>query len=189
VRRSLGLSEATFVVGWAGRLTAIKRPLDLVRVLAALVGRGVDAALVLVGDGPDRPAVEALGAELGVAGRVRLAGYRKEIADWHAAFDALLLTSANEGTPVAALEALASGRPVVATRVGGVPAVVEDAETGFLADVGDVEGLARGLEQLARDPEERRRMGAVGTERVRERFGRDRMVDDIEALYRRLLAR
>jgi glycosyltransferase involved in cell wall biosynthesis len=187
VREELGLGD-TFVVGWVGRLTEIKRPLDLVRVLAALVERGVDAALVLVGDGPERPAVEALATELGVASRCRFAGYRKSLEDWHAAFDALLLTSANEGTPVAALEALAAGRPAVATDVGGVRAVVEEGETGFLAPAGDVGGLADGLERLARDPELRRRLGAVGAERVRERFGRERMVDEVEALYRRLLA-
>ena len=188
IRTGLGLGPETFAVGWVGRFAEIKQPLDLVRVHAALVGRGIDASLVLVGDGPERPSVERLAAELGVAERVRLPGYRTDVADWFPAFDALLLTSANEGTPVAALEALAAGRPAVATRVGGVPAVVEDGETGFLAAAGDVERLADGLERLARDPSLRERMGALGAERVRGRFGRDRMAAEVEALYRRLLA-
>jgi glycosyltransferase involved in cell wall biosynthesis len=188
VRGELGLGDGMFVVGWVGRLTDVKRPLDLVRVLAALGGRGVDAALVLVGDGPGRTAVESLAAELGVASRCHLVGYRQNLGDWFATFDALLLTSANEGTPVAALEALAAGRPVVATDVGGVPAVVEHGETGFLAAAGDVDELADGLERLARDPALRRQLGAVGAGRVRERFGRERMIDEVEALYRRLLA-
>ena len=189
IRSELRVGPETFVVGWVGRLTDIKRPLDLVRVVASLVGRGVDGTLVLVGDGPERPAVEALAAELGVEARVRLPGYRTDAADWFPAFDALLLTSANEGTPVAALESLAAGRPVVATSVGGVPAVVDEEETGFLAPTGDVEALAERLGRLTGDPELRRRMGALGADRMRARFGLEPMVDAVEALYRRLLER
>ena len=99
IRAELGAGDDTFVVGWAGRLTAIKRPLDLVRTLRALVDDGVDALLVLVGDGEDRAAVEALAAELGVADRCRLVGFQQSIRPWYASFDALILTSANEGTP------------------------------------------------------------------------------------------
>jgi glycosyltransferase involved in cell wall biosynthesis len=142
---------------------------------------------VLVGDGPERPAVLELGRRLGLADRVHLAGYRKELAGWYAAFDALLLTSANEGTPVAAIEALAAERPVVATRVGGVPAVVDDGETGFLAPAGDADALAERLTRLAADPELRGRMGRDGAERMRARFSIERMVDEVEAVYRRAL--
>ena len=187
--RELGLPEETFVVGWAGRLTEIKRPLDLVRTLAALRDLAVDATFVLLGDGELRPECEALAADLGVTDRLRLMGYQRGPAEWHASFDALLLTSANEGTPVAVLEALAAARPVVATAVGGVPGVVQDGETGFLAPVGDIEALAERLERLARDSELRARMGALGAERVRERFGLDRMVEEVEAVYRRHLPR
>jgi glycosyltransferase involved in cell wall biosynthesis len=185
--RDLGLPAGTFVVGWAGRLTEIKRPLDLVRTLAALRAHGVDATFVLLGDGELRPQVEALAAELGVAGHLRLEGYQRGLEAWHPAFDALLLTSANEGTPVAALEALTAGRPVVATAVGGVPDVVEDGETGFLAPVGDTDALAERLARLARDPDLRARMGRLGRERVREGFGVERMVEEVEALYGRHL--
>ena len=155
-------ATTTFVVGWAGRLTAIKRPLDLVHTLRALVDPGVDALLVLVGDGEDRGAVEALAAELGVADRCRFVGFQKQIRPWYAAFDALILTSANEGTPVVAIEALAAGRPVVATRAGGTGAVVRDGETGYLEAIGDTDALAERLATLGRDPELRRRMGARG---------------------------
>ena len=124
LRAEIGADESTFVIGSAGRLTAIKRPLDLIRTLRALVDRDVDALLVLVGDGEDRSAVEALAAELDVADRCRFVGFQKSIRPWYASFDALLLTSANEGTPVVAIEALAAGRPVVATRAGGTGTVV-----------------------------------------------------------------
>jgi glycosyltransferase involved in cell wall biosynthesis len=180
-------ADARFVVGWAGRLTAIKRPLDLVRTLGGLLERDVDALLVLVGDGEDRPAVEALAAELGLRDRCRFVGFQQRIRDWYAAFDAFLLTSANEGTPVAAIEALAAGRPVVATRAGGTAAVVANGETGYLERIGDTEALAARLALLARDPELGARMGERGAEDVRERFAIGRMADEIEAVYRALL--
>ena len=187
IRAEVGAGEETFVVGWAGRLTAIKRPLDLVRTLRALVDHGVDALLVLVGDGEDRGAVEALAAELGVDDRCRLVGFQTSIRPWYASFDALILTSANEGTPVVAIEALAAGRPVVATRAGGTGAVVRHGESGYLEAIGDTAALAGRLATLARDPELRERMGARGSEDVRTRFALGRMADEIEAVYRRLL--
>ena len=183
-RAQLGVPESTFVLGWIGRLTAIKNPLDLVRLAAAL---GAGSALVLVGDGEDRPAVESLARELAVADRVHLVGYQPEIAGWYAAFDALVLTSANEGTPVVAIEALAAGLPVAATDAGGTSTVVDDGETGFLVPVGDVEQLAERVRRLAADPDLRARMGELGAARARERFSTARMVDDVERLYRRIL--
>jgi glycosyltransferase involved in cell wall biosynthesis len=188
LRTHLGAADGTFVVGWAGRLTAIKRPLDLVRTLRALLDRGVDALLVLVGDGDDRPHVEALSRDLGVADRCRFVGFQKGIRPWYAAFDALLLTSANEGTPVVAIEALAASRPVVATRAGGTGAVVKDGETGFLEAIGDTERLADRLAELARDEGLRTRVGAAGAADVQARFTVGRMADELEAVYRALLA-
>ena len=187
LRREIGAGDEAFVVGWAGRLTAIKRPLDLIRVLRAVLDWDVDALLVLVGDGEDRPEVEALAAELGVADRCRLVGFQKSIRPWYASFDALLLTSANEGTPVVAIEALAAARPVVATRAGGTGAVVRNGESGYLEAIGDTQALADRLAALARDPALRERMGAAGAEDVRARFAVGRMADEVETIYDRLL--
>ena len=99
----------------------------------------------------------------------------------------MILPSVNEGTPVSAIESLAAGRPVVATRVGGVPDVVEDGEDGFLVDPGSTEQLADRLEQLARDPELRERMGKHGSSRMSGRYAVARLVDDMDRLYRELL--
>ena len=187
LRREIGAGDKAFVVGWAGRLTAIKRPLDLIRTLRALLASGVDALLVLVGDGEDRVDVEALAAELEVADRCRLVGFQKSIRPWYSSFDALLLTSANEGTPVVAIEALAAARPVVATRAGGTGTVVRNGESGFLEAIGDTQALADRLAALARDPELRDRMGKAGAEDVRARFAVGRMADEVEAIYDRLL--
>jgi glycosyltransferase involved in cell wall biosynthesis len=188
IREKLGLADETLAIGWAGRLTAIKRPLDLVRTLHAVRDDGVDAVLVLVGDGEDRPETEELARELGVAESCRFVGFQQRIREWYAAVDVSLLTSGNEGTPVVAIESLAAERPVVATRAGGTGTVVVDAESGFLLPVGDTAGLARRLAELARDPELRARLGRNGGADVRTRFATGRMADELEAVYRHLLA-
>jgi glycosyltransferase involved in cell wall biosynthesis len=186
-RRLFGIPEGRFVVGWIGRMTAIKRVPDILAAFKALRERGVEATLCLVGDGPDRDAVEQLASDLGIVRDILFVGYQRDVAPYYAFFDAFLLPSANEGTPVVAIEALASERPVVATRVGGVPDVVDEGEDGFLVEVGDIPALADRLEQLARDPELRARMGKTGRERVVPRYRVERLVDDVDALYRELL--
>ncbi|MFL5955228.1 MAG: glycosyltransferase [Gaiellaceae bacterium] len=188
-RRLLGIPNDRFVVGWIGRMTAIKRVPDVLLSFARLLDLGVDATLCLVGDGPDRDAVEELAKELGIAKHVLSLGYQRDVSPYYALFDALVLPSANEGTPVVAIEALAAARPVVATRVGGVPDVVTEGEDGFLAGVGDVDAIADRLARLARDPALRTRMGERGRELVVPRYRVERLVDDVDQLYRELLSR
>jgi glycosyltransferase involved in cell wall biosynthesis len=187
-RRLLGVAPDRFVVGWIGRMTGVKRIDDVLLAVRRLRDRGVDAVLCMVGDGPDRDAVERRARELGIVRNSLFLGYQEEVAPYYAAFDALILPSANEGTPVSAIEALAGGRPVVATRVGGVPDVVRDGVDGFLVKPGDVDAMAERLALLAADADLRRRMGESGSASVRERYSVDRLLDDIDALYRSLLA-
>jgi glycosyltransferase involved in cell wall biosynthesis len=188
LRRAFGIPEDAFVVGWIGRMTAIKHLPDVLVAFARLRDRGIDARLCLVGDGPDREYVEELAYRLGIARSTLYLGYQREIAPYYTLFDALLLPSGNEGTPVVAIESLAAGTPVVATRVGGVPDVVSDGVDGLLAEVGDVEGLTAALARLARDPELRKQMGRAGRERTLPRYRVERLVDDVDELYRELLA-
>lgn len=115
-------------------------------------------------------------------------GFQQDVAPFYAAFDALLLPSISEGTPVSAIEALAAGRPVVATRVGGVPDVIRDGEDGFLVEPGAIDELSERLARLARDPALRERLGASGRERVAGRYGVGRLVEEMDSLYRTLLA-
>jgi glycosyltransferase involved in cell wall biosynthesis len=187
-RRILGIGPDRFAVGWIGRMTGVKRTDDVLRAFRRLRDRGVDACLCMVGDGPDRPAVERRAHELGVMRDTLFLGYQEEVAPFYAAFDAMVLPSINEGTPVSALEALAAGRPVVATRVGGVPDVVREGEDGFLVEAGDVDALADRLARLAADPELRERLGAAGRARVIPRYSVERLIDDVDLLYRSLLA-
>jgi glycosyltransferase involved in cell wall biosynthesis len=188
-RRVLGVAETRFVVGWIGRMTGVKRTDDVLLAVRGLRERGVDAVLCMVGDGPDRDAVEQRAHDLDIVRHCLFVGYQDEVAPYYAAFDALILPSANEGTPVSAIEALAGGRPVVATRVGGVPDVVRDGVDGFLVEPGDVDAMADRLAALAGDPELRARMGAAGRERVIERYSVERLLDDTDRLYRDLLMR
>ena len=187
VRRRHGIPAGRFVVGLFGRMTAVKRTDDLLTMLAGVRERGVDALLLLVGDGDDRERLEQRAHDLGLARSCLFLGYQEDVAPWYALCDAVVLTSASEGTPVTIIEALAAGRPVVATRVGGVPDVVDEGETGFLVRPGDTHALAERIEILARDPERRAAMGREGRERVLRRYAVDRLVDDVDRLYRELL--
>jgi glycosyltransferase involved in cell wall biosynthesis len=186
-RRYLGIPDQRFAVGWIGRMTSVKRTDDVLVAFKRVRDSGVDACLCMVGDGPDRPQLEQRAHELGVMRDTLFLGYQEDVAPYYAAFDALVLPSSNEGTPVSAIEALAAGRPVVATRVGGVPDVVREGEDGFLVEAGDTEQLAERLVRLARDPQLRERMGEQGRERVLPRYAVDRLVDDVDRLYRTLL--
>jgi glycosyltransferase involved in cell wall biosynthesis len=187
LRRLFGVPLETFVVGWIGRMTAIKRVPDVLLAFRRLLALGIDARLCLVGDGPDRERVERTAHELGVSRSTLFIGYQRDVAQFYSLFDALLLPSANEGTPVVAIEALASRRPVVATRVGGVPDVISEGVHGYLVGVGDVTAMSDRLAELAADPEKRRAMGDAGRESVVRRYRVERLIDDVDALYRELL--
>lgn len=182
-RAELALDPAAPVLLWTGRLVEIKRPelaLDVARrVAAALPG----AALLVAGGGPLRAAVEA-----GTPPCVRFLGVRDDAPRLLAAADLALLTSANEGTPVALIEAAAAGVPAVATRVGGVPSVVLDGATGVLAPSGDAAALADAAVTLLRQPARRRALGEAARAHAAERFSTRRLLADLRALYDELAA-
>jgi glycosyltransferase involved in cell wall biosynthesis len=187
-RRYLGIPGDRFAVGWIGRMTPVKRTDDVLVAFKRLRDNGVDAVLCMVGDGPDRRQLEQRAHELGVARDTLFLGYQEDVAQFYAAFDTLVLPSGNEGTPVSVIEALAAERPVVATRVGGVPDVLRDGTDGFLVEAGATDELADRLAELARDPALRARMGKQGRDRVLSRYAVDRLVDDVDELYRALLS-
>jgi glycosyltransferase involved in cell wall biosynthesis len=167
-------------------MTEVKSPDVLLRAFARLGDRGVDATLAMVGDGPLRPALEELAAGLGVADRVRFLGFREDVGSLYAAADVVALSSTVEGTPVTLIEALAAGRPVVSTDIDGVADVVQG--DGLLVPLGDDVALADAMHQLAGDAALRKTFGTRGAERVRREYAVERLIDDVDRLYRRLLA-
>jgi glycosyltransferase involved in cell wall biosynthesis len=187
-RRLYGIPEDAFVLGWVGRMTGVKATGAVLEIVRAVRERGVDAVLCMVGDGPDRPRLEQLAHELGIARACFFVGYQEDVAGYYRLFDAFVLPSVNEGTPVSVIEALASGTPVVANRVGGVPDVVRDGVDGYLVEPGGVEEAATSLATLAANPELRRKMGEAGRAWALERYSVSRLVDDVDRLYRTLLA-
>ncbi len=166
----------------------IKRPIDVIETFRA-VRAELPARLLLVGDGPELPAVREHAARCGLAADVIYAGERRDLAETVAAGDLFLLTSEHEGFGLAALEAMACGLPVVASRCGGIQEVVRDGQDGFLAPVGQVSALAAACVRLGRDPELRLRLGASARRRAVESFGPDRGVRAYEDYYYEVLER
>jgi glycosyltransferase involved in cell wall biosynthesis len=186
-RALYGIPRDAYVVGWVGRMTGVKDTDAVLEVLRSTRDRGVDAVLCMVGDGPDRERLEQVAHDLGIARSTYFVGYQSDVAGYYRLFDAFVLPSVNEGTPVSAIEALASGTPVVATRVGGVPDVVTDGADGFIVEPRDVEAAADRLAELARDPDLRARFGETGRVSARARYSVERLVEDVDRLYRALL--
>jgi glycosyltransferase involved in cell wall biosynthesis len=186
-RSETGVVADDVLLVYMGRVVPIKRLDVLLRALALARERGARVKLALVGDGTSRPELESLAGQLGLGRAVSFTGYRRDLADIAAAADVGVLSSDNEGTPVSLIELAAAGRPLVATRAGGVTDVVTPA-CGEVVPRGDHEAFADALVRLSGDAELRRRMGLAGREHVRRRFAVDRLVADMDALYRELLS-
>ena len=165
----------------------VKRVRDIVGIFAK-VNAEFPSRLVMIGDGPERVAAEDETRRLGVEASVSFLGKIDDIAPLLASADIFLLPSETESFGLSALEALASGVPVVCTRVGGLPEVVRDGETGFLFDVGDVDGMARVSLDLLRDPERWQQMSKLAAADARARFSEEQIVTQYEHMYRTSLA-
>ncbi|HUT25496.1 MAG TPA: glycosyltransferase [Sumerlaeia bacterium] len=176
-----------FRVGIVGRLECRKDHLTLVRAAARVVREIPHAAFLLVGDGPDRPAVEREIARLGLEENVRLLGERDDVPRLLRAFDLYVLSSVTEGLSLSILEAMAAGRAVVATRVGGNPELLEDGKAGILVPAQDPEAMADAVARLLKDPEERRTLGERARARAREVFDVHPIARRLEEIYERAL--
>jgi glycosyltransferase involved in cell wall biosynthesis len=179
-----GFGAEEVLIASVGRLEPQKNPLALIEAFARVpVGR-----LVMAGEGSLVGAARQRAERLGVAGRVRFLGVRADVAELLSACDIFALASDWEGCPLAAMEAMAAGLPVVATAVGGVPELVVDGVTGILAPRGDVQALAGALESLAGNPRLRCEMGQAARERSR-RFEASAMVEAYAALFEEMAGR
>jgi len=167
----------------AARLEEQKGHTILLDALAKLRQSGLDFTVAFAGDGSLRTALEERAAGLGLASRVRFLGQLDEVGPWLQAADAVVLPSLWEGLPLTLLEAMARGRPVIASAVGGVPEAVEDGVHGRLVPAGNAEALANALAEFHRAPDAARQMGARAVDRVREQFTWQRVVENFEAVY------
>ena len=186
-RQALGLPAEALIVGTVGRLDPVKDQAGLLRSFAALLPAHPDAFLVLAGDGPCRPDLLRLVGELGVGRRVRLLGDRPDVPLVLSAMDLFVLPSIAEGMSNTVLEAMATGLPVIATRVGGNPELVEDGATGRLVAPQDPGRLTQAIAGYLEDPHLRAVHGKASRQRATEQFGLDRMCLAYTDLYSRLL--
>lgn len=192
-RASLGVAPTAHVVSTVGRLTPIKQHRLFLETARLVSAADPDAIFVVAGDGELRADLEQRARSLGLADRVRFLGWRRDLEVVYGATDVFLLTSRNEGTPVALIESLAAGVPGVSTDVGGVRDVFQaspgsEEPLGLVAPYDDAPGLARAVETLLGDQARRRAMGERGRTAMLSRYGIERLVDDVESLYRKLLA-
>ncbi len=171
----------------AGRLEEQKGQHVLLDAVAKLASRGLEFRLALAGEGSRRAALEAQAASLGLSSRVEFLGRVDAIGPLLLAADAVALPSLWEGLPLTLLEALARGRPVVASAVGGVPEVIEHGVSGLLVPPGNACALAEALEQLHRKPDTALRIGGAGARKVHEQYTWARVVEQFEAVYDEVL--
>jgi glycosyltransferase involved in cell wall biosynthesis len=187
LRREAGIPETAPLVGMVGRLVPIKDAPTFLRAARIVAGERDEVRFALVGDGEMRPALESLSRQLGLGGKVTFFGWRRDLAAVYGDLDVVLNASLNEGTPVALIEALAAARPVVATRVGGTPDLLgEQGERGTLVPPGEPATLAQAILETLDQSEAARARALAGREHVLARHSVDRLVRDVDALYREL---
>jgi glycosyltransferase involved in cell wall biosynthesis len=188
LREEAGIPGSAPLVGMVGRLVPIKDGPTFLRAARLVLEKRPDSRFALVGDGEERPALESLCRELGISGRVSFFGWRGDLGGVYGDLDVVVNASRNEGTPVALIEALAAARPVVATRVGGTTDLLGGGERGRLVPPGEPEALARAVLETLVESETSRCRAEAGREHVLKRHSSDRLIRDVDALYRDLRA-
>jgi glycosyltransferase involved in cell wall biosynthesis len=189
VRQRLNIPPASKVVGMIARMFPAKRH-DIFLQAAAMVNRTIpDTRFVLVGDGPLRSHLEKLSQELGLASKVIFSGEQRDVVPYLSTFDVFALSSNTEGLSLSICEAMALGKPVVATDVGGNQELVEDGRTGLLVPIGDAQGLAEAIIRLLQDPDTAWSMGQRGKEKIIAQLGLERYVNEYQSLYEETLSK
>jgi len=185
VREELGLGDQDAVVTCVGEFTSTKNHAFLLTAWRRIAREEPRAHLLLIGDGRLREAMEREVNKEGLS-NVHFLGFRRDVPQLLQVTDIFVLPSRREGLPRSIMEAMAAGKPVVATNVRGSRDLVEHGVTGFLVELGDVEGLAQALVQLIRDPKLRQKMGEAGRAKIRD-YSLDRVFDEMSAIYARYL--
>ena len=181
-KRSLGLDQNGTVIGFVGWLLPIKGPAYLLKAMAHIWPDYPTASLVMVGKGELDVDLRAQALRMNANGKVKFLGWREDVHEIMPVFDLLVLPSLNEGMGRVLVEAMAAGKPVVASEVGGIPDLVKHGETGYLVRPADEKALANGIKKLLNDPERAQQMGQRGKEYCRQ-FSLEAMIAKLDDLY------
>ena len=187
IRKDLGIDSETCLIGTVGRLTPVKGIPYLLDAARILLRQGANVKVLVVGDGSIRQDLLAQAGNLGVGERVVFLGHREDTDVLLQALDIFVLPSLSEGIPMALLEAMAASRPIVASRVGGIPEIIEDGVEGYLVEPMDVNNLAERCRRLIESPDVARKMGEQGRKRVEREFSATAMADRVVSVYKELL--
>ncbi|MFH1069627.1 MAG: glycosyltransferase, partial [Candidatus Glassbacteria bacterium] len=189
LRDELSLPPETLLVGIVARLVPIKNHLCFLEAARTVASRLENVKFLIIGDGELRERLEKKTRELDLDSRVIFMGFQHNLVKIYAGLNIVTLSSFNEGLPVALIEAMAAGRPVISTDVGGVRDLILDGDNGLLVPSNDPGALAEAMLYLLRKPERRDMMGIAGRNKVYPLFDKNRLLSDIDKLYRDLLAR
>jgi L-malate glycosyltransferase len=184
-RYGIEADEAVFI--HISNFRPVKRIQDVIKSFS-LINQSIKAKLLLIGDGQELPAARELISELGLEEQVLVLGSQKHLAELLSISDVMLLLSEKESFGLVALEAMACGVPVIGTRIGGIPEVIKDGETGFLCEVGDVGDVMKRAIQLVENPNTLQRFREAAMQDVIERFNADKIVAEYEVIYQTVLA-
>lgn len=176
------------IVGFVGRLAPEKGLPNLIQAVGEILRTRSDLVLALVGEGPAKIKLQSLVSQLGLEKSVFFLGQRSDLANVYASFDLFVLPSLFEAMPMAVLEAMAAGKPVIASRIGGVPRMLSHQESGILVEPGDVRGLTDALAQLLQQPKLASQLGRRALDEVRSRFSSDVMASGYLRVYQKALA-
>jgi len=182
-RRSLDIGPNQFIVGYLGRLSQEKGLIYLVEAISILRNSGVPVKLLVVGDGPERAGLEKIVKDRELDPIVHFAGFQADAENWLPAFDILVLPSLTEGTPMALLEAMAAGIPVIATAVGGVPKVVADGVNGLLVEPGSSCAISEKIQLLWANSDLSMGLGRAGFRTIQNEYNIDKWCRTITNLY------
>ncbi|MGI6657059.1 MAG: glycosyltransferase [Desulfobulbus sp.] len=181
-------SRQPCTIGVVGRMVAIKDYPTMLRAFSRVIRVGTDAELVFLGDGPQRSLLENMARELDLEHRVHFLGFQSNVQERVRSFDLVAFSSLSEGIPVAMLEAMAAGVPVVATRVGGIPEAIRDGVDGLLVPSGNAQALADAILRYVGDAALRRQIGSSGRQRVASLYSREAICSRYETIFRELLS-
>lgn len=183
MRRQLGLNEEDTLIGAVGRLSVVKGHESLIRAAAVLISSNCRIKVVLVGEGPLLSTLEDLADNLGIRQHVFFVGHQDNVQDFLGAMDIFVLPSLHEGIPMALLEAMAMELPVVATRVGGIPEVIDHGVSGLLVTPGDIQLLVESIQELIDDQFRSQSLGRAGRARMEREFTAEHMAEKTAKIY------